>query len=71
MSLEDRIEYYLELDPSLSYEEALELVLQEEDDDVIYLYDLDDWETFEEEDYTDQEDFDLDEEDDYLCYMAV
>lgn len=59
MSLEARIEYYLELDPTLSYEEALELVLQEEeDDDVIYLYDIDDWD-------------DLEEGDDYLCYMAV
>ena len=32
MSFDDRIEYYLENDPSLSYEEAKELVLQEDED---------------------------------------
>lgn len=43
MYLEARIEYYLELDPTLSYEEALELVLlEDEDDDVIYFDDWDD-----------------------------
>nr|DAX52008.1 MAG TPA: hypothetical protein [Caudoviricetes sp.] len=70
MSLEARIEYYLELDPTLSYEEALELVLQEdEDDDIIYLDDyVDWWDEYEEE----LDDFDdLEEGDDYLCYMAV
>lgn len=43
MSFDDRIEYYLELDPTLSYEEAMELVLQEDED-----YD-DDW--YEDDDY--------------------
>ena len=77
MSFDDRIEYYLELDPSLSYEEAMELALQDdederwEDEDLYgdeedYLEDEDDYL----EDF-DEEDLDFDDEDDDLCYMAV
>ena len=53
MSLEARIEYYLELDPTLSYEEALELVLQDDEDNI-----------WDDEDYIENDDDYLDPEDD-------
>ena len=51
MSFDDRIEYYLELDPTLSYEEAMELVLQEDEDYEDEDDYLDDW--YEDDDYID------------------
>lgn len=55
MLFDDRIDYYLENDPSLSYEEAMELALQDDED-----------ERWEDEDlYGDEEDY-FENDDDYL-----
>lgn len=58
LSFEERIEELMELDPSLSYEEAKELVLQEDEDDLNY------WDDVDENLYDDGEDLDLEDEDD-------
>ena len=53
LSFDDKVEKLMDLDPSLSYEEAVELVLQEDEDE-------------EDEDiYGDEEDY-IENEDDYL-----
>ena len=57
LSFDDRVEKLMDLDPSLSYEEAVELVLQEDEDEE------DEWE--DEDIYGDEEDY-IENEDDYL-----
>lgn len=54
LSFDDEVEKLMDLDPSLSYEEAVELVLQEDEDE---------WE--DEDIYGDEEDY-IENEDDYL-----
>ena len=57
LSFDDRVEHLMDLDPTLSYEEAVELVLQEDEDEE------DGWE--DEDIYGDEEDY-IENEDDYL-----
>lgn len=58
LSFDDEVEKLMDLDPSLSYEEAVELVLQEDEDE-----EDDVWE--DEDIYGDEEDY-IENEDDYL-----
>lgn len=59
LSFDDEVEKLMDLDPSLSYEEAVELVLQEDEDE-------DEEDVWEDEDiYGDEEDY-IENENDYL-----